>query len=71
MDYLKTVSPGFWSVTMYDGVTSSTVPNPINRYSLGGDDELTRAADGSGTGSNRVIEKSYHLLMATASCAGR
>jgi hypothetical protein len=29
MDYLEPVSPGFWSVTMYDGVTRFTAPNPI------------------------------------------
>lgn len=49
MDYLEPVSPGFWSVTMYDGVTRFTAPNAINRYSLGSDDNLKRAADGSFT----------------------
>src|SRR5258708_35293217 len=47
MDYLEPVPPGFWSVTMYDGVTHFTVPNAINRYSLGSDDKLKRDADGS------------------------
>jgi hypothetical protein len=47
MDYLEPVSPGFWSVTMYDGVTRFTAPNPINRYGLGSDDNLRRDADGS------------------------
>jgi hypothetical protein len=43
------VAPGFWSVTAYDSATAFTIPNPIGRYSLGGDDELTRNADGSFT----------------------
>lgn len=43
----EAVSPGFWSVTMYDGVTRFTAPNPITRYSLGRDDNLERDADGS------------------------
>ena len=33
----EVVKPGFWSVTMYDGITSYTVPNSINRYFLGSD----------------------------------
>jgi len=49
MDYLEPVAPGFWSLTMYDGVTRFTAPNAINRYSLGSDDILTRGADGSFT----------------------
>jgi len=47
--YAQAIPPGFWSVTMYDGVTKLTVPNPINRYSLGSDDELKKNADGSFT----------------------
>jgi hypothetical protein len=47
MLYAKLVPPGFWSVTMYDGVTFLTAPNPINRYALGSDDNLARNADGS------------------------
>jgi len=47
MDYATPVPPGFWSVTMYDRVTSFSVPNPINRYDLGGDDNLKKNADGS------------------------
>jgi hypothetical protein len=35
--YAQAIPPGFWSVTMYDGTTKLTVPNPINRYSLGSD----------------------------------
>lgn len=49
MNYLTPVSPGFWSMTMYDGVTRLTVANPIGRYALGGDDALKRSADGSFT----------------------
>ena len=42
------VSPGFWSLTMYDLTNNYTVPNPIGRYSLGSDDRsLARNADGS------------------------
>ncbi|MGO8738428.1 DUF1254 domain-containing protein [Rhodoblastus sp.] len=47
MDYAKPVAPGFWSVTMYDRVTSYTAPNPINRYHLSDYDNLTKNADGS------------------------
>ncbi len=42
-------APGFWSVTMYDGTNNYTVPNALNRYSLGSDDALKTAADGSTT----------------------
>ena len=49
MKYLEPVPPGFWSLTMYDEVTKLTVPNPINRYSLGSDDKLKKNADGSFT----------------------
>jgi hypothetical protein len=34
---------------MYDGVTHYTVPNPIDRYKLGSDDELKKNPDGSFT----------------------
>jgi len=47
--YAQAIPPGFWSVTMYDGKTKLTVPNPINRYSLGGDNEMKKNADGSFT----------------------
>ena len=49
MAYAKTIPPGFWSMTMYDGATFLTVPNPINRYALGSDSNLKRNADGSVT----------------------
>ena len=39
--------PGFWSLTTYDSVTDLTVPNPINRYALGSDNDLKKNADGS------------------------
>lgn len=29
MSYLKSVAPGFWSLTMYDAATKLTAPNPI------------------------------------------
>ncbi len=32
------VEPGFWSLTLYDFSNNYTVPNPIDRYSLGSDD---------------------------------
>jgi hypothetical protein len=47
MLYAKRIPPGFWSMTMYDGVTFYTAPNPINRYALGSDDRLTHNPDGS------------------------
>jgi hypothetical protein len=47
MTYAQPVPPGFWSLTMYDGVTRYSVPNPINRYSLGSSNDLKRNADGS------------------------
>ena len=34
---------------MYDGVTRYSAPNPINRYSLGSDDDTKKNADGSFT----------------------
>ena len=47
MAYAKPVPPGFWSVTMYDKLTSYTTPNPINRYHLADYDKLQKNADGS------------------------
>ena len=41
--------PGFWSVIMSDAVTRYSVPNPINRSSLGSDNDLKKNADGSFT----------------------
>jgi hypothetical protein len=38
--------PGFWSYTIYDAANLYTVPNPINRYSLGSDDKLIVNPDG-------------------------
>lgn len=49
MDFVQPVPPGFWSLTLYDGVTRYTASNPINRYSLGSDDALTKNPDGSFT----------------------
>ncbi len=47
MLYAKRIPPGFWSMTMYDGITFYTAHNPINRYALGSDDHLTHNPDGS------------------------
>jgi len=42
------VEPGFWSLTLYDLANNYTVPNPINRYSLGSDDKTLKLnTDGS------------------------
>ena len=51
MPFAETVDgrTGFWSVTMYDGITKLAVKNPINRYSLGSDDDLKENPDGSFT----------------------
>jgi len=49
MAYATAVPPGFWSLTIYDGVTRYTVPNPINRYSLGSDNKMKTNPDGSFT----------------------
>jgi hypothetical protein len=49
MDYITPIPPGFWSLTAYDSATSFTLPNPINRYALGSDDNLKRNNDGSFT----------------------
>jgi hypothetical protein len=49
MQCIKAVAPGFWSMTIYDSATGFTVPNAINRYALGSDDELKRNPDGSFT----------------------
>lgn len=45
--YFQVIPPGFWSVTMYDLSTNYTVPNPINRYTLGSDNDLKKNKDGS------------------------
>jgi hypothetical protein len=45
--YFQVIPPGFWSVTMYDAKTRLTVENPINRYSLGSDNDLKKNKDGS------------------------
>ena len=34
---------------MYDGETKLTIPNPINRYSLGSDNDMKKNPDGSFT----------------------
>ena len=34
---------------MYDGVTRYTAPNPINRYTLGSNNDLMKNADGTFT----------------------
>jgi len=47
--YIQKIPPGFWSVTMYDGVTKFTVPNPINRFFLGSANDMKKNADGSAT----------------------
>ena len=44
-----TILTGFWSVTMYDGITNFTVRNPINRYSRGSGNDLKKNPDGSFT----------------------
>jgi len=42
------IAPGFWSLTMYDSENNYTVPNPIDRYSLGSDNkEMKFNRDGS------------------------
>jgi hypothetical protein len=46
---IEPIPPGFWSLTAYDKETGFTVPNPIGRYALGGDNALSRNADGSFT----------------------
>ena len=45
--YFQFIPPGFWSVTMYDLNSNFTVENPINRYSLGSDNDLKKNKDGS------------------------
>jgi len=49
LPYTQVDPPGFWSVTMYDGLTKLTVENPINRYSLGSDNKMQKNADGTFT----------------------
>ncbi|WP_062227629.1 DUF1254 domain-containing protein [Aureimonas frigidaquae] len=41
--------PGFWSFTMYDASNLYTVPNPLNRYTLGSDNDLITNDDGTVT----------------------
>jgi hypothetical protein len=47
--FAEAIPPGFWSVTMYDGETKLTISNPINRYSLGSDNDMKKNPDGSFT----------------------
>lgn len=47
--FAKPVPPGFWSITMYDGITRYSLPNPINRYSLGSDNQMKKNSGGSFT----------------------
>ena len=47
--FAEAIPPGFWSVTMYDGLTKFSVPNPLNRYCLGSDNDMKKNADGSFT----------------------
>ena len=47
--YSEAIAPGFWSMTMYDGTTKLSVENPIDRYSLGSDNDLKQNPDGSFT----------------------
>jgi hypothetical protein len=42
-------TPGFWSITMYDYNTQYPIENPINRYSLGSDNDLIMNKDGTVT----------------------
>jgi hypothetical protein len=49
MPCIRAVPPGFWSVTAYESATGFTVPNALDRYALGSDNELKRNADGSFT----------------------
>jgi hypothetical protein len=49
MSYLKSIPPGFWSVSMYDADSGYTSANPIDRYSLGSSDDLKKNRDGSFT----------------------
>src|SRR5262245_30872684 len=47
MQYARAVPPGFWSLTMYDKTTNYSIPNSINRYSLGSMSNLKKNSDGS------------------------
>src|ERR1700677_825853 len=49
MECIRATPPGFWSMTAYDSATGFTIPNAIDRYALGSDNELKRNADGSFT----------------------
>lgn len=40
-------APGFWSLSLYSLTNNYNVENPINRYSLGSDDQMTMNPDGS------------------------
>jgi hypothetical protein len=42
-------TPGFWSATMYNFATQYPIENPINRYSLGSDNDLKMNPDGTVT----------------------
>jgi hypothetical protein len=67
---MKFIPPGFWSLTMYDGETHYTVPNPINRYSIGSDTDLKTNPDKSFTiyiqKDNPGAEKESNWLPAPA-----
>jgi hypothetical protein len=41
--------PAFWSATLYDYKNNYTVVNPINRYSLGSDNQMVKNSDGTVT----------------------
>lgn len=49
MPYAASLSPGFWSITMYDAASGYTIDNPIGRYALGSGDALKKNPDGSVT----------------------
>jgi DNA sulfur modification protein DndE len=36
------IEPGFWSLTLYSLADNYTIPNPLDRYSLGSDDKTMR-----------------------------
>lgn len=41
------ISPGFWSLTLYDANNNYNVENSIHRYALGSDNQMKMNADGS------------------------
>jgi len=45
---------------MYDGVTRYSVPNPINWYSLGSDDDLKKNSDGPFTRAGKEKRDNQH-----------